>query len=61
MPPQSAAARHYSWPRFWTNPGENIDDGFFPDTSSIFAGVTEASQLRDLLEEPCLILLGEPG
>ena len=62
MPPHATTTRRYSWPRFWTAPGENIDDGFFPDSSSsIFARATDASQLSELVDDPCLALLGEPG
>jgi hypothetical protein len=61
VPPRETTTRQYPWPRFWTAPGENIDDGFFPDMSSIFARATDAPQLSELIDDPCLVLLGEPG
>jgi len=62
VPPTATTTRWYPWPRFWTAPGENIDDGFFSDrSSSIFARATDASLLSDLVDDPCLVLLGEPG
>jgi hypothetical protein len=60
--PRRSSNRQYAWPRYWTAPGQNIDDGFFPDeSSSIFARTTESHQLAHLVEDPCLVLLGEPG
>ena len=62
VPPHATTTRRYPWPRFWTAPGENIDDGFFPDSpSSIFARAADAPQLSELVDDPCLVLLGEPG
>jgi hypothetical protein len=55
------AERQYAWPRFWTPPGEGVDDGFFVDPASIFARSPGARRLGDLVDEPCLVLLGEPG
>ena len=60
MPPQSVVTRRYSWPRFWTTPGENMDEDFF-DRSSMFALGANALQLSKLGDERCLVLLGEPG
>ncbi len=60
--PWSSSKRQYAWRRYWTAPGQNIDDGFFPDESSwIFARSTESYHLAHLVEDPCLVLLGEPG
>lgn len=61
MAPRTASARRYLWPRFWTTPGLNIDDGFFPDASSIFARTADVNQLSELTDKKCLVLLGEPG
>lgn len=58
---RTTSTRRYPWPRFWTTPGENIDAGFFPDLSSIFARAVDAPRLSELTDEQCLILLGEPG
>src|SRR5205807_1636374 len=56
----SVATRRYSWPRFWTAPGESMDEDFF-DRSSMFAFGMTALQLSKLGDERCLVLLGEPG
>ncbi len=53
--------RRYPWPRFWTKPGENIDDGFFASGSSILTRAPNAHQMSDFVDDPCLVLLGEPG
>jgi hypothetical protein len=60
MARQSVATRRYSWPRFWTAPGENTGEDFF-DRSLMFALGTNALQLSKLVDERCLVLLGEPG
>lgn len=60
MTRQSVATRRYSWPRFWTDPGENIGEDFF-DRSLRFALGANALQLSKLIDEHCLVLLGEPG
>jgi len=55
MTRQSVATRRYSWPRFWTDPGENIGEDFF-DRSLRFALGTNALQLSKLIDEHCLVL-----
>lgn len=61
VPDDARATHRYPWPRFWTRPGDNIDDGFFADASSILGEGGDAAQLSELLNDPCIVLLGEPG
>lgn len=58
-------ARHYEWKRYWSNrdAARGSGDGYFHSPGDIFssAPVTGAWQLAELTQEPCLVLLGEPG
>jgi hypothetical protein len=57
----------YDWERFWVNADRRIEidsDSFFPDPRSEYGWLRpsmEANTLEELKDEPCLILLGEPG
>src|SRR5262249_31514425 len=62
MPPHTSRTRRYPWVRLWTAPGGNIDEGFFPDSPSLIpARPTDGVALSELVEDPCLVLVGEPG
>jgi hypothetical protein len=62
-----AGKTHYDWERFWVSAERRIEidsEAFFPDPRSEYSWFrpsVEASSLEELLGEPCLILLGEPG
>lgn len=62
-----AGKTHYDWERFWVSAERRIEidsDAFFPDPRSEYSWLrpsVEARTLEELLNEPCLILLGEPG
>jgi hypothetical protein len=57
----------YDWERFWVSADRRIEidsDAFFPDPRSEHGWLRpsmEANTLEELKDEPCLILLGEPG
>lgn len=58
---------HYDWERFWIDADRRVDgdfEGFFPDPRDereYLRPNVPAKTLIELRDEPCLILLGEPG
>ncbi len=58
---------HYAWERFWVDAERRVEidsESFFPDPRSEHNWLRpsmEAYTLDEVSEEPCLILLGEPG
>lgn len=61
VPAPGTTRRHYDWPRYWVTPGHNLGSGFFPEPTSILGESLGCVALSELLDEPCLVLLGEPG
>ena len=57
----SSSRRRYPWPRYWTLPGQHVDDGFFADPSWLSSAEPRTWVLSEFLDDPCLVLLGEPG
>jgi hypothetical protein len=62
-----AGRAHYDWERFWIDADRRAEgdfEGFFPDPRNDFEWLRPRVPARTLIElqdDPCLILLGEPG
>jgi len=58
-------AERFAWKRFWLPRGlhRGWDSGFLPDPEDSFGLhlAREAIALSTLIDQPCLVLLGEPG
>lgn len=53
--------RRFSWPRYWTDRATGPDDGSVDTRWWLSDRAGGTLQLRDLLDDPCVVLLGEPG